>query len=135
MYRRYVEQIWGEGAPTNIFQHSYTYKLQNSNVIEFYSLIIKDAKQKTFYNSGIGTYAAPSWKAPSYWIGIVENWLDLAFALCVRRPSAAKSFNQTTSIRRFEKIILEAYSWIADNYEKGDRIFLFGNITSPTPTR
>lgn len=29
--------------------------------------------------------------------------------------------------RRFERILLDAYLWLSENYEDGDRIFLFGN--------
>ena len=58
-----------------------TDKKQNTNVIEFYSLLEKDTKQQTFYNSGIGTYAPPSWKSLSYWLKVMENTLDLAFAM------------------------------------------------------
>ena len=37
--------------------------------------------QKTFYNSGIGTYAAPSIKSISYTMRVLMSQLDLAFAL------------------------------------------------------
>ncbi|EJD36615.1 hypothetical protein AURDEDRAFT_174297 [Auricularia subglabra TFB-10046 SS5] len=82
---------------------------KNTNVVELYSRLLKDnAKQVTFYNSGIGTYARPSWRSFSYYKQVLANKLDLAFAL------------------RFDKIILSAYAWLADNYVEGDRIFLFG---------
>ncbi|EJD37487.1 WD40 repeat-like protein [Auricularia subglabra TFB-10046 SS5] len=81
---------------------------KNTNVVELYSRLVKDEHQLTFYNSGIGTYAKPSWKSMSYRKQVIANKLDLAFAL------------------RFEKIILSAYAWLVDNYQPGDRIFLFG---------
>ena len=28
--------------------------------------------------------------------------------------------------RRFEKIIISAYEWLVDNYEEGDKIYMFG---------
>jgi uncharacterized protein (DUF2235 family) len=40
---------------------------QNTNVIELYSQLLKDKKQLTYYDSGIGTYATPSWKSLYYW--------------------------------------------------------------------
>ncbi|EJD37489.1 WD40 repeat-like protein, partial [Auricularia subglabra TFB-10046 SS5] len=84
------------------------FSTKNTNVVELYSRLIKDDRQLTFYNSGIGTYAKPSWKSWSYRKQVIANKLDLAFAL------------------RFEKIIISAYAWLVDNYRDGDRIFLFG---------
>ena len=35
-------------------------------------------------------------------------------------------------LRNFKKIVLAAYQWLSENYEDGDRIFLFGaECTSP----
>ncbi|KZV78663.1 hypothetical protein EXIGLDRAFT_562834, partial [Exidia glandulosa HHB12029] len=84
---------------------------KNTNVVELYSRLIKDPnKQLTYYNSGIGTYAQPSLRSPSF-LGrlqrIIGYQMDLAFAW------------------RFEKILLDAYHWLVDNYKQGDRIFLF----------
>ncbi|KZV83395.1 WD40 repeat-like protein [Exidia glandulosa HHB12029] len=81
---------------------------RNTNVVELYSMLDKSDSQVTFYNSGIGTYAQPSWRAWSYYKQVIANKLDLAFAL------------------RFEKIILSAYGWLSENYRDGDRIYLFG---------
>ncbi|KAE9400691.1 WD40 repeat-like protein [Gymnopus androsaceus JB14] len=81
---------------------------KNTNIVELYSRLVKDDNQITFYNSGIGTYAEPSWKSLSYWNQVIANYLDLALAL------------------RFEKILLDAYRWLSEMYTPGDRIFLFG---------
>ncbi|THH17761.1 hypothetical protein EW146_g3118 [Bondarzewia mesenterica] len=81
---------------------------KNTNVIELYSRLVKNEKQLTYYNSGIGTYAKPSWKSFSYWKQIMDNTIDLAIAW------------------NFEKIVMSAYRWLSDNYQDGDRIFLFG---------
>ncbi|KAF9068783.1 WD40-repeat-containing domain protein [Rhodocollybia butyracea] len=70
--------------------------------------LVKSDDQLTFYNSGIGTYAEPSWKSLDYWKQVAMNKLDLALAL------------------RFEKILLDAYRWLSEMYVDGDRIFLFG---------
>ena len=57
---------------------------QNTNVVELYSRLEKNSSQLTFYNSGIGTYAAPSWRSLSYWYQVAENKVDLAIALYTR---------------------------------------------------
>ncbi|PPQ69955.1 hypothetical protein CVT26_013291 [Gymnopilus dilepis] len=84
--------------------------LVNTNVIELYYLIRKEEEdnQLTWYNSGIGTYARPSWKSFDYYKQVIGHKIDLAIAW------------------NFEKTILGAYRWLSDNYKKGDRIFLFG---------
>ncbi|KDQ28545.1 hypothetical protein PLEOSDRAFT_1082607 [Pleurotus ostreatus PC15] len=71
---------------------------KSTNVVEFLSRIVKNKKQSTFYISGIGTHN------PSP----VGRILDMAFA------------------NSFETNILIAYKWLAENYEEGDRIFMFG---------
>ncbi|KAE9384653.1 WD40 repeat-like protein [Gymnopus androsaceus JB14] len=87
---------------------------KNTNIVELYSRLIKndqqgdEIEQRTFYNSGIGTYAEPSWKSPGYWKQVIAHYLDLAFAL------------------RFETILLDAYRWLSEMYRPGDRIYLFG---------
>ncbi|KZP27354.1 hypothetical protein FIBSPDRAFT_730839, partial [Athelia psychrophila] len=90
-----------DGTSNQFGQHS-------TNVIQLYSQIIKDDSQITYYNSGIGTYAAPSWKSLNYWKQVVDNSVDLGIAW------------------NFEKIVINAYRWVADNFQPGDRIFLFG---------
>ncbi|OCH94605.1 WD40 repeat-like protein [Obba rivulosa] len=83
---------------------------KNTNVIEFYRLVKKlpGDNQLTYYNSGIGTYAKPSWKSLYYWKQVLYHTIDLAIAW------------------NFERIVLSAYSWLSENYNEGDRIFLFG---------
>ncbi|KAK7060123.1 hypothetical protein VNI00_000887 [Paramarasmius palmivorus] len=82
---------------------------KNTNVVELYSRLEKDeALQVTFYNSGIGTYARSSWKSLAYYRQVIGHKIDLAIAW------------------RFENILLSAYRWISEQYETGDRIFLFG---------
>ncbi|KZV67674.1 WD40 repeat-like protein [Peniophora sp. CONT] len=82
---------------------------KNTNVIELYSLIQKRKgdRQRTYYNSGIGTYARSSRKPESLSKALART-LDLAIA------------------RHFESIVLDAYRWLSETYEDGDRIFLFG---------
>ncbi|KAG9122482.1 hypothetical protein FRC07_001110 [Ceratobasidium sp. 392] len=84
------------------------YSDKNTNVIELYSHIVKSDTQLTYYNSGIGTYAKPSWRSWSYMKQVVSNGIDLAIAW------------------NLEKVIIGAYRWLSDNYRPGDQIFLFG---------
>ncbi|KAF9557568.1 WD40 repeat-like protein [Agrocybe pediades] len=81
---------------------------KNTNVVELYSLLHKDSTQLSLYYSGIGTYARPSWTSFSYYKQAIYHKIDLAIAW------------------EFEKTIMGAYSWLSDNYQDGDRIFLIG---------
>ncbi|RXW16276.1 hypothetical protein EST38_g9574 [Candolleomyces aberdarensis] len=83
---------------------------KNTNVIELYNLVMKDTghNQYTWYNSGIGTYARPHWASFKYRKQVVVHTVDLTIAW------------------NFDKTILAAYEWLADNYQDGDCIFLFG---------
>ena len=58
---------------------------KNTNVIELYNLILKKDQhnQRTWYNSGIGTYARPSWKAFKFYRQVISHKIDLAIAWCV----------------------------------------------------
>ncbi|KAJ7803963.1 hypothetical protein B0H14DRAFT_2384163 [Mycena olivaceomarginata] len=62
----------------------------------------------TFYVSGIGTYAPPSFRSFKYWKQVVANKLDLAIAW------------------NFEKHVKDAYRWLTDHYQPDDKVFLFG---------
>ena len=55
---------------------------KNTNVIELYNLIFKGAEdnQRTWYNSGIGTYAKPSWKSLKFYWQVLSHKVDLAIA-------------------------------------------------------
>ncbi|KAJ2931038.1 hypothetical protein H1R20_g6050, partial [Candolleomyces eurysporus] len=83
---------------------------KNTNVIELYNLILKktEHRQRTWYNSGIGTYAQPHWRSLSHHKQVLTHKIDLAIAW------------------NFEKILQAAYRWLSDNYKDGDCIFLFG---------
>jgi uncharacterized protein (DUF2235 family) len=58
---------------------------KNTNVIELYKLILKEVedRQQTWYNSGIGTYAQPSWKSLAYYKQVIFHKIDLGIAWCV----------------------------------------------------
>ncbi|KAJ3507945.1 hypothetical protein NLJ89_g6019 [Agrocybe chaxingu] len=83
---------------------------KNTNVIELYNLILKEDinNQKSWYSSGIGTYAKPSQKSLKYYKKALWHKIDLAFAL------------------NFGETLQEAYRWLSNRYEDGDCIFLFG---------
>ncbi|KAG5219552.1 WD40 repeat protein [Salix suchowensis] len=84
---------------------------------ELYHQLDKDNTQRTYYNSGIGTYAKPSMRSLKYVKLRLDNKVDLAIAW------------------NFERIIMAAYRWLVDNYKDGDRIFLFAQISPrPAPT-
>ncbi|EIW77370.1 hypothetical protein CONPUDRAFT_62877 [Coniophora puteana RWD-64-598 SS2] len=102
----------GSGNPRNLIVcidgTSNKFGVKNTNIIELYSQIKKSDQQLTYYNSGIGTYARPSWRSFSYWKQLVDNKIDLAIAW------------------NLETVIMAAYRWLADNYHEGDKIFMFG---------
>jgi len=50
--------------------------------------------------------------------------MDLAFAWYV--PNKSICTLDTNFYRNFEKILLGAYRWLAENYKIGDRIYLYG---------
>ncbi|KAJ8496000.1 hypothetical protein ONZ45_g12631 [Pleurotus djamor] len=84
-------------------------RTQSTNVVEFFSRLFKlENRQLVYYDSGIGTYARPSFQSLSYLKQKVVHTIDTAIAW------------------NFEQIILAAYKWLSENYLPGDRIFLFG---------
>ncbi|KAJ7854914.1 hypothetical protein B0H13DRAFT_1642136 [Mycena leptocephala] len=87
--------------------------VQNTNVVELHSRILKDLEdpskiQLTFYLSGIGTYVPPSIRSLGYWKQWTANKIDLAIAW------------------NFKQQVQDSYRWLADHYQPGDVIFLFG---------
>ncbi|KAJ7506852.1 hypothetical protein B0H11DRAFT_1707001, partial [Mycena galericulata] len=84
----------------------------NTNVVELHSRIIKESEdrspQLTFYSSGIGTYVPPSLLSLTYLRQSIGNKIDLAIAW------------------NFKKQVQHSYRWLADYYQPGDVIYLFG---------
>lgn len=74
------------------------FNLQNTNVIELYSHILKEEEndQLTYYDSGIGTYARPSWRSLSYLKQVFDNKIDLAIAWQANLPYALWITTHTT---------------------------------------
>ncbi|KAJ2936508.1 hypothetical protein H1R20_g585, partial [Candolleomyces eurysporus] len=85
--------------------------MQNTNVIKLYNRIAKGKKQRTYYNSGVGTFADSSWLSVTSWARTVDNKIDQAVA------------------KNFDQIILGAYRWLSELY-KGpkDKIYIFAGM-------
>lgn len=77
-----------------------------SNVLKFYRLIKKDETQIGFYDPGVGT------------IGDSSAWSRF-------KNRAKKVFGLVTGYG-LDKNVLDAYRFLVQNYEDGDRIYLFG---------
>ncbi|KAL4258249.1 hypothetical protein AB1N83_012031 [Pleurotus pulmonarius] len=85
------------------------FSAKNTNIVELYSMVLRDVMfQATYYNSGIGTFARPSWRSPKYLKQRLYHLIDTAIAW------------------NFERIVLSAYHWLVENYQPGDCIYLFG---------
>ncbi|KAJ8473245.1 hypothetical protein ONZ45_g16365 [Pleurotus djamor] len=84
------------------------FSAHSTNVVELFSRLIKDENQLVYYDSGIGTYAPPSFRSLSYIKQVIVHAIDTAIAW------------------NFEEIVHAAYKWLSENYQPGDRIFLFG---------
>ena len=80
---------------------------QNTNVIRLMQALDRDShRQRLYYDPGVGTLPEPG-----LWTSLgkkVSKWLGLAFGLGL-------SDN-----------ILEAYTFLMETWEPGDRVFLFG---------
>ena len=77
----------------------------NSNVVKLYTALIIDNDQVGYYHPGVGTMGAPGTK------GIKSLWSQvkgLAFAA------------------GFKDNVLDAYRYLMEVYDDGDRVFLFG---------
>ena len=55
-------------------------------MIELYNLVLNEIedRQRTWYNSGIGTYARPSWKSLKYYKQVLYHNIDVAIAWSVQ---------------------------------------------------
>ncbi len=83
------------------------YGKANTNVVKLFNLIVKDnKKQIAFYDPGVGTYGAVG--ANTKIGGAFNKLLGLAFA-----------YGLTKNIQ-------DAYEYLMDNYQQGDKVFLFG---------
>src|SRR5690349_17016475 len=79
----------------------------NSNVVKLFTMLDKSASdQVAFYDPGVGTMSDPNVITP--WSKYFSKLLGLAFG------------------RGLMRNITDAYSYLMEHYEVGDRIFLFG---------
>ncbi|KAG1873429.1 hypothetical protein C8R48DRAFT_454798 [Suillus tomentosus] len=81
---------------------------KNTNIVRLCSNIVKNDKQLVCYLTGVGTYGRPGGLAHVRLLERATNILDQAIAHNVSRS------------------IMNAYTWLADRYHEGDKIFLFG---------
>ncbi|OBZ69655.1 hypothetical protein A0H81_10342 [Grifola frondosa] len=78
------------------------------NIDQLHKKLVKDKTQLTYYNSGVGTFMPPSTLTLRYWKRRIDGTLNLQIAW------------------DFDRIIKEAYRWLAENYQDGDVIYCFG---------
>lgn len=135
LYRWYLEPVRKHGlcffqVGAAVFLNG-VFCRKNTNVIELYNLLLKEvgenAGQRTWYNSGIGTYARPSWKSLNYYKQALYHKIDLEIAWCVQSPDSKSCPNLLLVIQRFWT---NGFGWLSDNYKTGDCIFLFGSLKS-----
>ena len=82
------------------------FKEDNSNVVKLFRTIVRSTDQVAFYDAGVGTLADPQFRTP---VGKrFSKWLGLGLGIGLL------------------KNVEEAYSYLMERYEPGDRIFLFG---------
>jgi len=83
---------------------------RNSNVIKLYSALVRDPKsQVVYYHPGLGTAGVLEKPTP---IGRLKKFLRKVFGLAFGRGLFAN--------------IARAYSFLMEQYEPGDHVFLFG---------
>ncbi|KAL0957588.1 hypothetical protein HGRIS_001372 [Hohenbuehelia grisea] len=56
------------------------FSVKNTNIVELYGSLDKSKSQRTYYNSGIGTYVKPSWWSPKYLWQLTDNMIDMMAA-------------------------------------------------------
>ncbi|MHC4179954.1 MAG: DUF2235 domain-containing protein [Planctomycetota bacterium] len=80
------------------------YGRNNTNVVHAYDAFVRDDKQLGFYDPGVGTFNVLGRRAGKY----VGRWLGLGFGWGLQAN------------------VEDAYAYLMDHYEPGDRIYLFG---------
>ncbi|CAE6470685.1 unnamed protein product, partial [Rhizoctonia solani] len=81
---------------------------KNTHVVKLQNCLKTDEYQKTYYGSGVGTFAKPSRSPVASFMQSVISVVDLCIAWGLKDG------------------ILDAYRWLADTYQPEDQIFLFG---------
>jgi len=78
----------------------------NSNVVKLYSTLIFDQTQQGYYHPGVGTMGSPT----------ARSWMD-------------KKWSQLKGLAFGAGLlpnVADAYRYLMDSYEPGDKVFLFG---------
>ena len=85
-----------------------------TNVVRLIQVLDRDRskKQRLYYDPGIGTLPEPSLFVPA--LKTLSAWFGLAFGLGLSRK------------------IAQAYTYLMDFLEPGDRVFVFGFSRGPT---
>src|SRR6202051_613653 len=78
----------------------------STNVLRLFRMLVRDDRQVAYYDGGVGTLADPA--AISILRKGLSRWLDAAIGLRVRDN------------------VIAAYRFLAQTYEPGDKIYLFG---------
>lgn len=78
----------------------------NSNVVKLFRVVIRNASQVAYYDAGVGTLADPDYKTPV--AKKISKVLGLGFG------------------RGLTRNVGQAYSYLMEHYEQGDRLFIFG---------
>lgn len=83
------------------------YSDHNSNVVKLYSTLVIDPKlQIGYYHPGVGTMGSPS----------ARNWLSKAWSIVAGLAFGAGLLDN----------VGDAYRYLMETYETGDRVYLFG---------
>ncbi len=79
---------------------------EHSNVLKLYRVLKKNAKQLVYYDPGVGTLSSSS------------DWGKL--------KAASAKYAGLMMGYGLDKNVLDAYEFLANNYKKGDNVYLFG---------
>ncbi|MBN8642447.1 MAG: DUF2235 domain-containing protein [Flavobacteriales bacterium] len=79
---------------------------ENTNVVHLYSCLDFNSNQIAYYNPGVGTIAPDG----------IRNWIARQWYV----------FKDSLSASSLETNVMDAYIYLMDHYEDGDKIYLFG---------
>jgi uncharacterized protein (DUF2235 family) len=82
------------------------YGEDNSNVVKFFRALVKNQNQVAFYDPGVGTMSSPG----------AISWLTKKWTLFI---GMAFGYGMSANIT-------DAYTYLMNRYEPGDKIYLFG---------
>jgi uncharacterized protein (DUF2235 family) len=87
------------------------FREENTNVVKLFRILARHPQEQVaYYNPGVGTLGDPS---------LVRSWwLKLKIKYSLARSAAFG--------RGLTQILQQAYAYLMDQYEEGDRVFIFG---------